>query len=148
MELKIGDRLISRNIKKILRQHKENIFSVKLNNNLTQSIMNYLEIKSKFDFAKTCIFIFNAFIDFENSIIFEKIKEKIQSKICTIFLNNLKFGIGYFCILHFSLNKLMHSLIINNHINNESLFKNQNNKIKLSIKNKGFKEIDLNNRVI
>ena len=148
MELNVRDRLINKDIKKIIRQHKENIFSTKLKNNLTQFIMNYLDIKSKYEFCKTCIFIFNIFIDYENLFVFEKMKEKIQSKICKIYLSNHKKGIGYFCIIHFTLNKLIHALITNNNLIDESFLKNGKNSIKLSMNNNTESiEINLDNRI-
>jgi hypothetical protein len=67
MEINEQDRLINRDIKKIKRQHKENIFSTTLNYNLTKYIMDFLDIKNLYEFAKTCIFIFNSFIDYENT---------------------------------------------------------------------------------
>ena len=41
--------------------------------------MNYLDLESKCNFAKTCIFIYNIFIDKENAITFEKINN-LQEK--------------------------------------------------------------------
>ena len=130
MEINEQDRLINRDIKKIKRQHKENIFSTSLNKNLTKYIMEFLDIKNLYEFAKTCIFIFNSFIDYENTLIFEKMKKQIKNKICTINLENGKKGIGYFSTIHFSLYKLMNVLITDNHLIDKSFLKNKNSQSK------------------
>ena len=148
MEINEQDRLLSRDIKKIKRQHKDNIFSTTLNYNLTKYIMDFLDIKNLYEFAKTCIFIFNSFIDYENTLIFEKIKKNIENKICTFILENGRKGIGYFCTIHFSLYKLMNVLITDNHLIDESFLKNENNIIKLFMNhNQIYREIYLNNRI-
>jgi len=69
------DILIKTNIKKIKRQYKENIFSSKMKSNLTKYILNFLDFKSKLNFAKTSIYITNNFIENENSKTFDIVKE-------------------------------------------------------------------------
>ena len=66
MESKNEANLINSNIKKIKRAFKENKFS-KINGYNTKNIMSYLDLKSKYNFAKTCIFARNNFIENENS---------------------------------------------------------------------------------
>jgi hypothetical protein len=74
MESKNEAILINSNIKKIKRAFKENKFS-KINGYNTKNIMSYLDLKSKYNFAKTCIFILNKFIEYENSKTFDIIAE-------------------------------------------------------------------------
>lgn len=76
MEIKSkeNDIYIIKIIKKIKREGKSNIFSERLKSNLTKYILNFLEPKTKFNFAKTSIFILNNFIDNENLIFLDKIK--------------------------------------------------------------------------
>ena len=74
MESKNEAILINSNIKKIKRAFKENKFS-KINSYNTKNIMSYLDLKSKYNFAKTCIFILNNFIEYENSITFDIIAD-------------------------------------------------------------------------
>ena len=69
-----GDIFIKKSLKKIKREGINNIFSTKLKSNLTKYILNYLDIQSKFSFSKTCIFALNNFIDYENSLILDKVK--------------------------------------------------------------------------
>ena len=58
MEIKSkeNDIYIIKIIKKIKREGKSNIFSERLKSNLTKYILNFLEPKTKFNFAKTSIF--------------------------------------------------------------------------------------------
>ena len=75
MESKNEAILIKTNIKKIKRAYKENSFSSIIKYNLTKYIMNYLDLKSKYNFAKTCTSILNNFIDYENSKTFDIIAD-------------------------------------------------------------------------
>ena len=75
MESKENDIFIKRNLKKVKREIINNIFSSKMKNNLTKYILSYLDLQSKLNFAQTCIFILNNFIDYKNSIIYDKIKK-------------------------------------------------------------------------
>lgn len=79
MESKSDVILIKTNIKKIKRAYENNVFSSIKNIYIVQNIMNYLDLESKCNFAKTCIFIYNIFIDKENAITFEKINN-LQEK--------------------------------------------------------------------
>ena len=147
MEINYEDNLINRDIQKIKRKPINNLFSTKLNNNLTKFIMNYLEIKSRYEFAKTCIFLFNNFIDYENELFYEKKRNEIKNKICKITLENGKKGIGYFCIIHSSLYKLMTVLITNNYLINQSFLLYPTNKLELVINNTIKRQIDLKSRI-
>ena len=82
MEYSKEDYLLKKSFKKIKRNYIENIFSKKSKTNITRNIMSYLDIKSRYEFAKTCIYTYNNFIDFENLIIPEKIKELSNKNIC------------------------------------------------------------------
>ena len=76
MDSKYNDIIIKKNLKKIKREGKEkdNIFSKNLKSNLTKYILNYLDLKSKYAFAQTCIFALNNFIDNENLNVLEYLK--------------------------------------------------------------------------
>ena len=77
----------------------------------------------------------------------EKIIEQMKLKVCKILLKNGN-GTGFFCKIKFSNNKIIPVLITNNHVINESILENENNKIKYTIYNqKELKYIKLNNRM-
>ena len=142
MEIHFEDRLIKKDIKKIKKEYTDNIFSFKLNNNIIKIIMNYLDKEDLWEFAKTCIFIFNNYIDYENSLLYNKLKEKAKKRICKLLLNNDKQGLGFFVEITLSFKVL----IININLIKESILGNTN-KILIKIDNNE-KEIDLNNRII
>ena len=138
MEYSKEDYLLKKSFKKIKRNYIENIFSKKSKTNITRNIMSYLDIKSRYEFAKTCIYTYNNFIDFENLIIPEKIKEISNKNICKIFLKDNKI-INGFLAYHIHL-----YLIINHNPIDEIL----ENKILKIIVSNDLKEIDLTNRKI
>ena len=77
----------------------------------------------------------------------EKIVEQMKLKVCKIFLSSCN-GSGFFCKIKFPNNKLIPVLITNNHVINESILQNENQKIFYSIYNqKESKYIKLNNRM-
>jgi len=75
MESKNDIILIKTKIKKIDRPYKDNNFSTKIAYNIVKNILNYLDLKSKYNFAKTCRFVLNNFIDAENSKTFDIIRD-------------------------------------------------------------------------
>ena len=77
----------------------------------------------------------------------EKIIEQMKLKVCKIILEKGN-GTGFFCKIKFPNNRIIPVLITNNHIINESILENENNKIYYSIYNqKNLKYIKLNNRM-
>ena len=77
----------------------------------------------------------------------EKIIQQMKSKVCKICLNSGN-GSGFFCKIKVSNNKIIPVLITNNHVINESILKDENQKIYYSIYNqKELKFIKLNNRM-
>ena len=90
------NRLIKKDIRKIKREYLDNIFSTKLKSSMTIIIMKYLDIKDLYEFAKTSIYIFNTFIDYENYVLYKSLQEKERKNICKIFLKEDKQGFGYF----------------------------------------------------
>ena len=86
MDSGYNDILIKKNIKKIKRESKNNCFKDKLKNNLIKFILSFLNLKEKIIFSRTCIFILNNYIDYENSIIFNEIKN-IHKKFPLIEMN-------------------------------------------------------------
>ena len=71
----------------------------------------------------------------------------MKSKVCKIYLNSGN-GTGFFCKIKFPNNKIIPVLITNNHVINESILKNENQKIYYSIYNqKESKYIKLDNRM-
>ena len=77
----------------------------------------------------------------------EKILKQMKLKVCKILLDSGN-GTGFFCKIKFPNNKLIPVLITNNHVINESMLKDENQKIYYSIYNqKGIKYIKLNNRM-
>ena len=134
------DRLIKKDIKKVKREYIGNIFSTKLNINMIKLIMKYLDIKYLYEFAKTSIYIFNIFIDYENFVLYKSLKEKAEKNICKIILKENKQGFGYFIKISDDLK----ILFINKFLTEEE---EEKNKIKIIKENKE-KEIDLNDRTI
>ena len=77
----------------------------------------------------------------------EKIIEQMKLKVCKILLENGN-GTGFFCKIKFSNNKIIPVLIASNHVINESILENENNKIYYSTYNqKESKYIQLNDRM-
>ena len=78
----------------------------------------------------------------------EKILNQMKNSICKIILENGKEGPGFFCKISKG-NKydLLPVLITNNHLIDELELKKDKSKIKISINNNEFKEIDLSNRI-
>lgn len=72
------DILIKRNLRKVKREGKDNSFSQKLKSNLTKYILSYLDPKSKYEFAASCIFTLNLFIDYENLLVLDKLKNLLK----------------------------------------------------------------------
>ena len=142
MEINFEDRLIRKDIKKIKRKYTDNIFSSKLNSNIVKIIMKYLDTKYLYEYAKSSIFIFNIFIDYENETLYDSLKEKIKKKICKLLLTDDKECYGLFI----NISQSLKALLININLKNTSIL-GQTNKIKL-ISNNNEQEIDLNNRVI
>ena len=137
--------LVKKNISKIKTKKKGNIFSTKIKSNLTKNIMKYLDIKSILEFAKTCIFLFNNFIDYENESIFNKIISEQEKAFYQIEFEENKKTFGFFCKIPFpNFNSLLPVLITNNI--NESFLKEEKNKIKIE-KYEQSQEIGLNNRI-
>ena len=133
------DRLIKKDIKKVKREYIDNIFSTKLNTNMIKLIMKYLDKNHLYEFAKTSIFIFNIFIDYENLVLYKSLKEKCEKNICKIIIKENKQGFGFFI----KISNNLKVLFINKFLTEEE----KKNKIKIVIENKE-KEIDLNNRTI
>ena len=133
------DRLIKKDVKKVKREYIGNIFSTKLNINMIKLIMKYLDIKYLYEFAKTSIYIFNIFIDYENFVLYKSLKEKAEKNICKIILKENKQGFGYFIKIQNNLK----ALFINIPLTEEK----KKNKIKILKENKE-KEIDLNNKTL
>ena len=104
--------------------------------------MKYLDIKYLYEYAKSSIFIFNIFIDYENETLYDSLKEKIKKKICKLLLPDDKECYGLFI----NISQSLKALLININLKNTSIL-GQTNKIKL-ISNNNEHEIDLNNRVI
>ena len=102
MESKDDDILIKTNIKKIKRQYKENIFSLRMKSNLTKYLLNFLDFKSKLNFAKTSIFITNNFIENENLKTFD-IVEELHEKYPLI---EMKYDKNYFVSISDNLLKI------------------------------------------
>ena len=142
MEPNFEGRLIKKDIKKIKKAHIDNIFSSKLNNNIVGIIMNYLDKNTLLEMAKTCTFIFNSFIDYENSLLRSKMEKMAKTRTCELLLENKKQGFGFFAKIPFSLKVL----IVNINLIKESIL-GKSNKIRIKIDNIE-KEIDLNNRII
>ena len=77
----------------------------------------------------------------------EKIIEQMKLKVCKILLKEGS-GTGFFGKIKFPNNKLRPALITNNHVINESILENENNKIYYSTYNqKESKYIQLNDRM-
>ena len=77
----------------------------------------------------------------------EKIIEQMKLKVCKILLKEGS-GTGFFGKIKFPNNKLIPALITNNHVINESILENENNKIYYSTYNqKESKYIQLNDRM-
>ena len=142
MKNNFKDKLIKKDIKK-KKRFVENIFSLKLNYNIIKIIMNYLNKKDLLEFAKTCIFIFNNFIDYENSLLYNKFENIHKKRTCKILLENGKEGFGFFVKILFSSFKVF---IININLIKESIL-GKTNKLRIKINN-NVKEMDLNNRII
>lgn len=136
--------LVKKNISKIKSQQKGNIFSTKIKSNLTKNIMKYLNIKSILEFAKTSIFLFNNFIDYENESIYNKISEQ-EKAFCQIEFEENKKTFGFFCKIPFPYFYSLLPVLITNNIN-ESFLKEEKNKIKIE-KYEQIQEIGLNNRI-
>ena len=134
------NRLIKKDIRKIKREYLDNIFSTKLKSSMTIIIMKYLDIKDLYEFAKTSIYIFNTFIDYENYVLYKSLQEKERKNICKIFLKEDKQGFGYFIKIQ-KIN--LKALFINMPLTEEE----KKNKIKILKENKE-KEIDLDNKTI
>lgn len=82
MEIYSDGILNLKKIQKIEKNYISNIFSEKLKNNLVKIILRYLDIKEICEFSKTCIFIYNNFIDYENFIINENLEDIGQKSLC------------------------------------------------------------------
>lgn len=104
--------------------------------------MNYLDKNTLLEMAKTCTFIFNAFIDYENSLLRCKLEKVAKTRTCELLLENKKQGFGFFAKISFSLKVL----IVNINLIKESIL-GKSNKLRIKIDNIE-KEIDLNNRII
>lgn len=129
------------NIKKIKRKYISNIFSEKLKGNLTKNIMNYLTIENIFSFSKTCIFIYNNFIDYEN-IKIKKLEEKGKNSLLEVNIKNNKKGFCFLCEIPWTYNlNLTKAIIINN-----NFFDDKENKIKILDSNNKIQEIELNEK--
>ena len=132
------DRLIRKDIKKIKRNYIDNIFSTQLNSNMIKIIMKYLDIKYLYEFAKSSIYIFNAFIDYENFELYTSLQKAEKKNLCKIITERDNEGFGYFIKISDNLKVLF---------NNRSINHENTKKIKVVKENKE-KEIDLNNRII
>ena len=143
MEQEFESLLVKSTIKKINRNHSNNIFSEILNKNLIYIIMEYLTIKDNCDFRKASIFIHNTFIDYENKKISEIIFAKEKESLLRINLKDKKQGFCFICEIPklYEFDNLGYSVIINNHFINDL----EDNKLKIVYKNKNI-EIDLNNK--
>lgn len=143
MEEEFESLLVKSTIKKINRNHSNNIFSEKLKKNLTYIIMDYLTLKNNCNFRKASIFIHNTFIDYENKKISEEIFAEEKQSLLKINLKNEKQGFCYICKIptQYTIDNLSYSIIINNNFINDL----EDNKLKIVYKNKNI-EIDLNNK--
>lgn len=129
MEKEQDSLILNININKIKRQYNKNLFSVKLKNNLTKNIMKYLDIESIIEFSKTCIYIFNIFIDYENESFYNTILTQGKNSFYEINTEENKKCLGYLAQLNF-LDHSICTLITTNHIiTNEKSFRNKNYKI-------------------
>ena len=100
MEPNFEGRLIKKDIKKIKKIHTNKIFASKLNINTLGIIMNYLDKNTLLEMAKTCTFIFNSFIDYENSLLRSKLDKIAKTRTCELLLENEKQGFGFFQKFH------------------------------------------------
>ena len=132
--------LANGNIKKIKRKYISNIFSEKLKGNLTKNIMNYFSVQNILAFSRTCIFIYNNFIDYIN-IKIKKLKEEGKNSLLEISKDNIK-GFCFLCEIPSSYNlELTKGIIINNNFSDGE----KENKIEILDKNNKIQEIELNN---
>ena len=131
-------------IKKISRSYKNNIFSEKLNKNLINIIMSFLNIENICNFNRTCIFIYNNFIDFENLKIHEDLINEGKNSLLRINTKDKKPGFAILCEIpcQYSIIDLTKAIIVNNNI-----MKDLEGETKLEIFNNKTKEIDLNNKL-
>ena len=141
MEINFEDRLIKKDIKKIKRKYTDNIFSTKLNSNIVKIIMKYLDIKYLYEYAKSCIFIFNNFIDYENEKLYNLLKKTENKNICKLFLPEGQECLGFLV----KISNYLKALIVNTIMDDDLLGKIK--KIKF-IRNDKEQEINLNKRTI
>ena len=117
-----SERLLNKTrIKKINRSYTNNIFSEKLNKNLINIIMSYLNIENICNFCRTCIFIYNNFIDFENLKIWNDLTNEGENSLLRIKSKDKNQGFAILCEIpcQYSINNLTKSIIINNNLIND-----------------------------
>jgi len=143
MEAEFESLLIKTTMKKIKRNHSNNIFFGKLNKYVINIIMDYLKIEDNCAFRKASIFIHNTFIDYENKKISEKILNEEKDSLLKIELKNKNKGFCFICKIPslYRFNDLTSSIIINNNFINDL----EDNKLKID-KNNKIIEVDLNNK--
>ena len=105
--------------------------------------MNYLTMEDIIAFRKTCIFIYNNFIDYIN-IKIKKLEEEGKNSLLEVNLKNNKKGFCLLCEIPFSYNlKLTNKGII---INKNFFDQVKENKIEIINKNNTIQEIELNKK--